>query len=168
MEGEIVNRVANSKLKTIDLEEHFPQGERLSLDLSQWLFQGLILKEKDFRASVAAHDWAQYQGKYVAIRFDNEAIVPSWAYLLISLSLAPYAKKTVVGDLELLEQLIFEEVVADLPLEAYQDLPVIIKGCSDKSIPDSAYAKLVQRLQPIARSIMFGEACSSVPLYKKK
>ncbi len=168
MSGEIVNRVTNSKLKTLDLEDYFPEGERLLLDISDWLFEGIILKEKDFRTSVNQHHWTQYENKYVAVICSSDAIIPSWAYLLVSVSLAPYAKKFVVGDLELLENIIFQEIVANLPLDAYRDAPVIIKGCSEKKIPDSAYSEITQRLTPIVSSLMFGEACSSVPLFKKK
>lgn len=168
MSGEIVNRVAKSKLITLDLEDFFPEGERKLLDISQWLFEGIILKEKDFRASVSEHRWEQYQDKYVAVTCSSDAIIPSWAYLLISAALAPYAKKIVVGDLELLENMIFQEVVATIPLDSFAGCPVIIKGCSDKNIPDSAFAQITQRLLPVVKSLMFGEACSSVPLFKKK
>jgi hypothetical protein len=168
MDGEIVNRVAASKLVTIDLEELYPKGERVSIDLKDWLFEGLVLREKEFRASVEVHDWSSYQDKYVAISCSNEAIIPSWAYLLIGISLSPFAKKFVIGSSELLEAQIFEDLISDLPLEPYKDRPVIIKGCSEKNIPDTAYASLVSRLLPTVRSLMYGEACSSVPLFKKK
>ncbi len=168
MAGEIVNRVAASKLVTIDLEEFYPQGERVVIDLKDWLFEGLVLREKDFRASIASHDWSDYQDKYVAVHCSTDAIIPSWAYLLVTVSLAPFAKKVVVGSLDLLEAQIFESIVESLPLESYADRPVIIKGCSDKNIPETAYATLISRLYPVAGSLMYGEACSSVPLYKKK
>ncbi len=168
MEGEIVNRVASSKLVTIDLEDFYPSGERVEIDLKDWLFEGLVLREKEFRAAVEAHDWSSYQGKFVAVSCSNEAIIPSWAYLLISISLAPYAKKVVVGSLDLLEAQIFEGVIDSLDLEPYKDRPVIIKGCSNKPIPETAYASLVAKLLPVAGSLMYGEACSSVPLFKKK
>lgn len=168
MSGEIINRVAGSKLRTLDLEDFFPEGERLLLDFSQWLFEGIVLKEKDFRESVSKHPWDAYQDKYVAVTCSSDAIIPSWAYLLISAELAPYAKKIVVGDLELLENMIFQEVVTNIPLDSYIGSPVIIKGCSEKKIPDSAFAQITQRLLPVVNSLMFGEACSSVPLFKKK
>lgn len=166
MSGEIVNRVSNSKLITIDLEDYYPAGERVLLDISDWLFEGIILKEKDFRKHVKNHDWSQYADRYVAVICSSEAIIPSWAYLLISASLTPYAKKFVIGDLELLENIIFHEIISSIPLDKFEDAPVIVKGCSDKKIPNSAYAQLTQRLVPIVRSLMFGEACSSVPLFK--
>lgn len=168
MAGEIINRVASSKLQTIDLEDFYPSGERVLFDLKYWLYQELILKEQDFRTSVNEHDWSVYSDKYVGIICSSDAIIPSWAYLLISISLAPYAKKVVVGNSELLESMIFEEVVNAIELEPFQDRPVIIKGCSNKYIPETAYTSLIRRLLPVAKSLMFGEACSSVPLFKKK
>jgi len=168
MSGEIVNRVANSKLITFDLEDFFPEGERRLLDISDWLFEGFILKEKEFRASVKQHQWDQYLNQYVAITCSSDAIIPSWAYLLISTALAPFAKQFVVGDLDLLENMIFQEVISSIPLEQFRDVPVIIKGCSNKQIPDTAYALMCKRLVPVVSSLMFGEACSSVPLFKKK
>lgn len=167
MSGEIVNRVANSKLKTLDLEEFYPKGNRILFDIKDWLFQEIILKEKDFRTFVEAHDWSQYQDAYVALSCSADAIIPSWAYLLLTTKLQPFAKKIVVGNLELLETVIFQEVINELELDEFADKPVIIKGCSDKPIPDSAYTLLISKLQPVAKSLMFGEACSTVPLYKK-
>ena len=168
MAEEIINRVANSKLVTFDLEDLYPEGERVVFDISDWLLEGIVLREKDFRDSAQQHDWPQYRGKYVALHCSTDAIVPSWAYLLLSIHLAPYAAKIVVGDLELLETVIFTEVLKDMDLTDFADKPVIIKGCAHKPIPDSAYLLLAQKLHPIARSIMYGEACSSVPLYKRK
>lgn len=168
MAGEIVNRVAASKLATIDLEDFYPPGERILLDLKDWLFEGLVLREKDFRDSIKVHDWSAYEGKYVAVQCTTDAIIPSWAHLLVSISLAPYAKKTVIGSLELLESILYENIIESLPIEPYKNRPVIIKGCSEKNIPETAYASLVNRLLPVASSLMYGEACSSVPLYKKK
>jgi hypothetical protein len=168
MSEEIVNRVAKSKLRTLDLEDFYPEGERLVLDIGQWLYEGMILRETDFREYIKNHQWEQYQNKYVAVTCSSDAIIPSWAYLLISTVLSPYAKKFVIGDLELLENIIFREVVDNIPLDPYQGVPVIIKGCSDKKIPEAAYAHVIQRLIPVVNSLMFGEACSSVPLFKKK
>ncbi len=168
MSGEIVNRVANSKLKTLDLEDFFPEGERQVLDISNWLYEGFILKEKEFRESVNQHQWDQYLDQYVAITCSTDAIIPSWAYLLISTYLTPYAKKFVVGNLDLLENMIFQEIISTISLEQFKDAPVIIKGCSNKKIPETAYTLMCQRLVPVVSSLMFGEACSSVPLFKKK
>ena len=168
MAGEIVNRVAASKLVTIDLEDFYPEGERIAIDLKDWLFEGLVLREKDFREAVHAHDWTAYQDKYDAVTCSTDAIIPSWAHLLVSISAAPHARKVVIGSVELLDAQLYEKIIESLPLEPYTDRPVIIKGCSEKNIPETAYATLVSRLLPVARSLMYGEACSSVPLYKKK
>jgi len=168
MEKEILNKVANSKLKTIDLEEFYPSGERIIFDITSWLFEGLILREKDFREQVKHHDWEQYKNKYVALTCSSEAIIPSWAFLLLTTALNPYAKKIVVGDLVLLETVIFEEIINNLEISEYENLPVIIKGCTNKPIPQTAYILLISKLQKVSRSIMFGEACSTVPLYKRK
>lgn len=168
MQEEIINRVANSKLATLDLEDFYPSGQRIAIDISQWLLEGIVLREKEFRGFVSEHDWTQYQDCYIALYCKTDAIIPGWAYMLLSLALVPYAKKTVVGDLELLESILFSEIIENLALDSYQDKAVIIKGCAHKPIPQNAFVLLSQRLQPIAKSIMYGEACSSVPLYKKK
>ena len=167
MEGEIVNRVANSKLKTIDLEDFYPAGERVVFDIAEWLFEGLILREKDFRDQVKVHDWSQYENKYVALSCSTDAIIPSWAYLLLSVHLQPYVKKVVVGDLKLLETVVFQEVLENFDASEFEGLPVIIKGCANKPIPQTAYSLLIAKLQNSVRSIMYGEACSTVPLYKR-
>lgn len=167
MKGEIVNRVANSKLITIDLEEFYPEGTRLSLDISQWLFEGLLLKEKEFRNHITQHDWSPYKDAYVALHCSTDAIIPGWAFLLVSLRLNEVAKKVVIGSIEDLETVIFSEIIATLDTKPYSEKPVIIKGCTHKPIPENAYVLLAQKLQPLARSIHYGEACSSVPLYKK-
>ncbi len=168
MSEEIINRVAKSKLITIDLEDYYPKGERVALDISQWLMEGIVLREKDFREQALAHDWSQYQDKYVALHCSTDAVVPGWAYLLLSLHLAPFAAKVTVGNLEQLESILFAEILHNIDVSEYRDKPVIIKGCAHKPIPQNAYVLLAQKLQPIAKSIMYGEACSSVPLYKKK
>ncbi len=168
MAEEIINRVANSKLKVIDLEDYYPNGQRILFDIKDWLLEGLVLREKDFRLHVAEYDWSQYNNCYVALHCSTNAIVPDWAYMLISLELQNYSKLTVVGSLEDLESLIYSSIIAELDLSIYQDMPVIIKGCSNKPVPTNALVLLSQKLKPIAKSIMFGEACSSVPLFKRK
>jgi len=165
--GEIINRVANSKLKVIDLEDYYPKGERIIFDIKDWLLEGLVLREKDFRTFVAAHNWSQYQDCYVALHCSSDAIVPDWAYMLISLELQAYSKRTVIGSLNDLESVLYTEIILNLDISEYQNLPVIIKGCSHKPVPSNALVLLSQKLKPVAKSIMFGEACSSVPLYKK-
>ena len=167
MAEEIINRVTNSKLTTIDLEDFYPVGRRVMFDITDWLFEGLILREKDFRELVKNHDWSQYQNSYVALTCSSDAIIPSWAYLLLTIELTPFAKKVVVGDLLLLETVIYQEIIQQLDLSDYIDKPVIIKGCANKPIPPSAYTLLIEKIKPIAKTIMFGEACSTVPLYKR-
>ncbi|MBU3011036.1 DUF2480 family protein [Polaribacter vadi] len=165
---EIINRVANSKLKTFDLEEIYPEGKRVLFDIKDWLYEELILKEKDFRDSVKNHNWEQYKNSFVAVNCSVDAIVPSWAFMLVASELIPFANKVVIGDLELLETVIYQELIGFLDLRDFANKPVIIKGCAEKPIPASAFAFLIEKLQPIAKSIMFGEACSTVPLYKSK
>ncbi len=166
MSKEIVNRVANSSLVNIDLEDFYPEGERILFDIKNWLFAEQILKEKDFRESVKNHNWKNYQNKFVALTCSTDAIIPSWAYLLITVKLSPFAKKIVVGNLEHLETSIFQEIIDQIPIENYINKPIIIKGCSNKFIPETAYTQLISKLLPIAKSIMYGEACSNVPLFK--
>ncbi|PQJ75615.1 DUF2480 family protein [Polaribacter gangjinensis] len=168
MENEIINKVANSALKTIDLERLYPSGKRVLFDIKNWLFEELILKEKDFRAAVEAHDWTQYQDNFVAVTCTADAIIPSWALMLVTSKLVPFAKKVVIGDITILETTIFQEIIAKLPVEEFKDKPVIVKGCSEKPVPDAAFSFLIEKLQPIVKSILFGEACSSVPIYKLK
>ncbi|WP_369048254.1 DUF2480 family protein [Tenacibaculum sp. UWU-22] len=168
MSDEIINRVANSKLVTIDLEDFYADGNRVIVDIKDWLYQALILKEKDFREQVNNHDWSQYQNSYVALSCSSEAIIPSWAYLLITTKLANYAKKVVVGDLTLLETVIYQEIIEQLDMTNYKNKSVIIKGCSNKPIPISASVMLTKKLLPVAKAILYGEACSTVPLFKKK
>ncbi|MFV8225182.1 DUF2480 family protein [Christiangramia aquimixticola] len=167
MAEEIVNRVAQSKLETFDLEDFYPKGERKEFDLSQWLLEGFVLREKDFRENAKNHDWSTYQDAFVAISCSTDAIVPSWAYMLIASYLHPFAKKVVTGDLETLESHLYMEIISELDVNHLKDKPVIIKGCSNKPVPKNAYLFLLNKLQPVAKSIMYGEACSSVPLFKK-
>lgn len=168
MAEEIINRIANSKLKTFDLEEIYPEGKRVLFDIKDWLFEGIILKEKDFRNSVKNHDWSQYKNCFVAVTCSVDAIIPSWAFLLIASEITPFANKVVIGNLELLETVIYKELIEFIDVRDFTDKPVIIKGCANKPIPASAFAFLIEKLQPIAKSIMFGEACSTVPIYKSK
>lgn len=168
MADEIINRIAISKLVNIDLEEFYPEGKRILFDIKNWLYEGIILKEKDFREYVKNHNWSQYQDSFVALTCSEDAIIPSWAYLLLSSELAPFAKKVVVGNLELLETVLFQNVINDINTTEFIDKPIIIKGCTNKPIPPSAFSMLIEKIQPIAKTIMYGEACSTVPLFKKK
>jgi len=164
---EIVNKVANSALKVFDLEDYYPTGIRSEIDISKWLIEGFLLKEKDFREVLKTVDWSQYQNHYVAIFCSTQAIIPAWASILITVYLSPYAKKVVVGDLIDLETALYQSLLPTLDYSVYKDKSVILKGCSKKSVPESAYILAVQYLQPEAKSIMYGEACSAVPLYKR-
>ncbi len=164
---EIINRVANSALEVFDLEDYYPVGTRTQIDLAQWLLEGFLLKEKDFREALKNHDWSQYQNHFVAIHCSTDAIVPAWATILVTTYLAPFAKKVVLGTIADLNTALYQEILPTLDYAVYLDKPVIIKGCSKKPVPESAYIMAVQQLQPFAKSIMYGEACSAVPLYKK-
>ena len=168
MSGEIVNRVANSSLITFNLEDFYPSGKRILFDIKDWLFHGLVLKEKEFRDHIKNHDWSFYKDTYVALTCSTDAIIPAWAFMLIALELETYAKKVSVGNLEQLESLIYQDLINSINVIEYKDKPIIIKGCSNKPIPINAYTMIVNKLKPIAKSIMYGEACSSVPLYKNK
>jgi fructose-1-phosphate kinase PfkB-like protein len=168
MQQEIRNRVAESKLETFNLEAFYPEGDRVLFDIKDWLDQGFILKEKQFRALVNSHNWEQYKDSYVALHCSTDAIVPTWAYMLITTKLTPYCKKVVLGNLDALESVVYRELIQELDLSAYKDKPVIVKGCSNKPVPEDAYLFITSRLQEVAKSVMYGEACSSVPLYKRK
>ena len=168
MSQEIINKVANSGLITIDLEEYYPKGERVLFDIKPLLFQELILKEKDFREFIKNNDWSIYQNKYVAIICSADAIVPTWAYMLISIALEPYAKTVVFGNLQTLETLLFSEVLNKIDYVSFKDQRIVIKGCSNLPVTTNAYVELANKLKPYAKSIMYGEPCSTVPLYKAK
>lgn len=165
--ADIVNKVAQSSLKTFNLEDYYPTGERKIIDIKDWLYEGIILREKDFRAALKNHDWSQYKDAFVALHCSTDAIVPGWAYLLITSYLHKVAKKVVFGNLEFLNSMLYQEVLNDLDFSEYQDKPIIIKGCSNKPVPENAYLLALHKLQPLAKSIMYGEACSAVPLYKR-
>lgn len=167
MQEEIINKVANSVLEVFDLEDYYPSGIRTQIDISQWLLEGFLLKEKDFREALKNHDWKQYENHFVAIHCSTDAIIPAWATILVTTYVAPFAKKVFSGNLSDLETALYQEILQTLDYSCYQDKPVILKGCSKKPVPESAYIIAVQKLQKVAKSIMYGEACSAVPLYKK-
>jgi len=167
MADEIINRVSNSKLAVFDLEELYPEGKRVLFDVKDWLYEGLVLREKEFRNFVKAYDWAQHKNQYVAITCTSDAIIPAWAFMLVTLQLEPYTNHTVLGTLDALETALFQDIITNLNTDPYKDKPVIIKGCSKKPVPTSAYIMASNKLKQIAKSIMFGEACSSVPLFKR-
>jgi hypothetical protein len=164
----IINKVAQSGLVTLDPAQFYAPGERVVYDIKDNLFHGLMLREKDFREFVKTHDWVQYQDKNVAITCTADAIVPAWAYMLLANRLAPYARQVVFGDADVLETVLFVKELAALDVEQYRDQRVVIKGCGDVPVPVSAYVELTQRLTPVAKSLMFGEPCSTVPIYKRK
>lgn len=164
---EIINKVANSALEVFDLEEYYPSGIRTEINIAQWLEEGFLLKEKDFREALKNHDWSQYQNHYVAIFCSTEAIVPAWATILVTVYLQPFAKKIILGKKDEIDTLLYLEILNQIDYSIYLNKPVILKGCSKKPVPESAYVLAVQHLQLFAKSIMFGEACSAVPLFKK-
>ncbi len=164
----IVNKVAQSGLVTIDLEALMLQGERILVDLKPWLFEEAILKEKEFRDHIAKHDWTQYKDKYVALTCSSDAIIPTWAFMIVAVNLQVYARKVVFGDLINLEDILFKESISGLNPDEFRDQRVVIKGCSVKQVPVSAYVELSTFLAPLARSIMYGEPCSTVPVFKRR
>ncbi|RCH54640.1 hypothetical protein DJ568_12535 [Mucilaginibacter hurinus] len=164
----IINKVAQSGLVTLDPATFYPAGERVVYDIKDNLFMGLMLREKDFREFVKEHDWTQYQGKYVAVTCSADAIVPAWAYMLLANRLAPYALEVVFGDAEVLETVLFVKAISKMDPEQYRDQRLVIKGCGDVPVPVSAYVELTKKLTPVAKSLMFGEPCSTVPIYKRK
>lgn len=168
MENEIINRVAQSALTSIDLEEYYPKGQTAVFDLKDYLFMGLILKEKDFRASLQALNWEQFRDKNVAVTCSADAIIPMWAYMLVASNLQPIAKEVVFGDEKTMLQSLLIRNLSAIKGEDYTDRRVIVKGCGDVAIPEAAYVEITTRLRPYVKSLMYGEACSNVPIFKKK
>lgn len=164
----IVNKVANSGLITFNLEEYLHQGERIVYDIKDNLFHGLILKEQDFRAFIKEHDWSQYQGKNVAITCSADAIVPTWAYMLLANKMKPYANEIVFGTEDTLNAVLFTKALSKVDLKVFTDARVVVKGCGDINIPVSAYVEITNLLSPVVKSIMYGEPCSTVPIFKRK
>ncbi len=167
MENEIVNKVAQSGLITINLEDYYSKGERVLFDIKDLLFQGLILREKDIREFVEKENWSKYQNKFVAIVCSVDAVIPTWAYMLLTVHLEPFAKKIVFGSLEILEINLFAESLSKIKIDDYKDARIVIKGCGKLPVPTFAFVELTKLLRPVAKSIMYGEPCSTVPLYKK-
>jgi hypothetical protein len=168
MEEVFVNKVSESGLISFDLEEYYPKGEIKIFDLKEYLFMGLILKEKEFRAALLATDWEQYRDKFVAICCSADAIIPMWANMLVASNLQPFAKEIVFGDEKKLIESVLVKKINEIKGEEYLDKRVVIKGCGEVSIPESAYVEITNKLRPFAKSIMYGEPCSTVPIYKKK
>lgn len=166
MEGEIVNRVAKSPLVTIDLEELYESGDRMLYDLKNNLYQETILRERDFREFLKEHDWSQYAGRHIAINCSADAIIPTWAYMLLTIKLEPYAKSIIYGDLDQLNDFLWNKSLKKIVAADYTDKKVVIKGCSKIKVPTSIYVEVTRLIRPYAASIMYGEPCSTVPLYK--
>ena len=163
---EIINKVSNSVLEVFDLEDYYPKQALRTVDVSQWLTEGIILKQKDFRASLQNHNWLQYNDSYVSISCSTDAILPAWTYALVAVNLQNIAIKVVAGSTHDLLLNLYQEQLEKIDFSIYNNKPVILKGCATKPVPNEAYVLSVQKLVPFAKSIMFGEACSAVPLYK--
>jgi len=167
MEEQIVNRVASSQLVTLDLEHFHQPGDRVLYDIKDLLFQGLILKEKDFRDHVRHHDWIQYKDKLVAITCSADAVVPTWAFMLLTVALQPNARRVFFGSLEEMEVVLYQEALRGVDWNQFRDAKVVIKGCSDVHVPPAAYVEATARLSAVAASVMYGEPCSTVPVFKR-
>lgn len=167
-EDGIVNRVASSGLVQLELDKFYQVGERVQIDLAELLENGLLLREKTLREFVDRTDWSFYEGKFVAVHCSADAVIPSWAYMLIGSVLAPVARVVVHGDLLRLEEQLFVQAMEREDWAAFTEARVMVKGCGRVEVPEGAFMEATRRLRPFARSIMFGEACSSVPVYKKK
>ena len=168
MSEAIVNKVAQSSLETIDLERFFPEGESIVFDLKEYLFMELILKEKDYRESLKKNDWSVYENKNVCITCSAEAIIPLWAYMLAVSYLQPVAKDVIVGNESFMQEVLFLKNLKKIDVKDFEGKRVVIKGCGEKEIPPSVYAEITKLLMPVAQSIMYGEPCSTVPVYKKR
>ena len=162
----ITNKVASSGILTLDLEELYPQGERVVFDLKPLLWQEIALKEDDLRAFCKTHDWPRYKDKFVAVHCSVDAIIPTWAFMLIATHLQPHAAFVTQGDGEALERTLFTRFVQQLDVAPWRDAKVMVKGCSKLPVPLNAYVELSAKLMPVVKSLMFGEPCGAVPLYK--
>ena len=168
MEDVIVNKVSESGLITLDLEEYYPKEETAVFDLKDHLFMGLILKEKDYRETLKGLDWSIYQNKIVAITCSADAVIPVWAYMLTATYLQPVAKDIVFGNEDFLHRTLFLKNLSKINPSEFTDKRVVIKGCGDKNISETAYVEITKLLRPVVKSIMYGEPCSTVPIYKAK
>lgn len=167
MEAKLINRVANSGIQTINLEHYYPTSEIVEIDLKDFLFKGLILREKDFRTALKETDWSQYKGKVIACFCSTDAIIPVWAYMLVGSQAHGNAIEVYTGSKEEYLKQYYHRTISALDLGPYDDQRVVIKGCSDKPVPPLAYSLLTQRLQGSVKSIMYGEPCSTVPIWKR-
>jgi uncharacterized protein DUF2480 len=167
MDKPLVNRVAGSGLITINLEDFFPKGEVVVFDLKDYLFMELILKEKDFREALKEHDWTQYTGKNLIIHCSTDAIIPVWAYMLVAAYAEPHASQIFQGDIDTFYKVAFMAALDQIDASQYDQKRIVIKGCSEKPVPPTAYVELTRKLRPFAQSIMYGEPCSTVPIFKR-
>lgn len=167
-DGPLVNRVAQSGLITLDLEHYAPAGELRQFDLADHLYQGLVLREKEFRQGLAEHDWSQYEGAVLLVFCSADAIVPKWAYMLVTSLAMPFAREVFFGDTTAYLEKHYEQVIGSLDTEPFADARVVVKGCSGGEVPASAYVAIQRKLQPVVRTLMYGEPCSTVPIYKRK
>ncbi|MEM6964347.1 MAG: DUF2480 family protein [Bacteroidota bacterium] len=163
----LVNRVANSGVITINLEDFFPKEEIVVFDLKDYLYMELILKEKDFRAALKEHDWSQYEGVNLMVLCSTDAIIPVWAYMLVTAHAAPYANEVFQGTTEVFYKVAYESALRDFDGSQYEGERIVIKGCSNKPVPPAAYVMLTKKLRPFAKRIMYGEPCSTVPIFKQ-
>ena len=168
MSEPIINKVAESGLVTLDLEEFYPKEEFVLFDLKPHLFMELILKEKDFRAALQQLDWAPYTNKTVAVTCTADAVIPVWAYMLVASYLQPLAKEVIFGDLESARKQVFLKNISSIDSNDYLDKRIVVKGCGELPIGEYAYLEITKVLLPVAKSIMYGEPCSTVPVFKKK
>ncbi len=162
-----INKVAESGLSEINLEHYYPKGETAVFDLKEYLFMGLILKEKDFREAMKQQDFSKYKDKLVAVTCTADAIIPVWAYMLVASYLQPIAKDLVLGDETNLHRTLFLQNIHTININEYADKRVVIKGCGETPIGEFAYLEITKILRPVAKSIMYGEPCSTVPIFKK-
>ena len=168
MSEPFINKVAESGLISLDLAQYIPDNDVVVFDIKPYLFMELILKEKDFRASLAAIDWTQFENKIVGIFCSTDAIIPMWANMLIVANVSPYAKSVYFGDENKTRELVLLEEIQKLDATSFADQRVVVKGCGDTPIGESAFIAITQKLRPVVKSIMYGEPCSTVPVYKKK
>jgi len=168
MEEVMTNKVAESGIITINLEDYYPKEEAMVFDLKEYLFMGLILKEKDFREALKNLDLTPYSNKNIALTCTADAIIPMWAYMLVASYLQPVAKAIVFGNEDFLKQTLFIKNLNQLNVADYADKRVVIKGCGELPVSESAYVEITNLLRPVVKSIMYGEPCSTVPIYKKK
>jgi len=168
MQEAIVNKVAESGIITLDLEDYYPKEEVIVFDLKDYLFMGLILKEKDFRGALQNINWQQYENKIIALTCSADAIIPMWAYMLVASYLHPYAKQVVFGNKETAVADIISKNILNINAADFADKRVVVKGCGDVQIPEAAYLEITNKLRPVVKSLMYGEPCSTVPVYKKK